>query len=138
MKTITLHRFCSSEEFEAFARGEVLTNTTEHLACGRCSTAVGFCFFTQNPDRAIHWLSGLVDLDYCITLEAPVDAVCIARGRYGNPDTDPITSILRDEYCTTSYGKSLGFRLVSATTRFRNYCPNRRDLVRLFPSLYGQ
>ncbi len=40
-----LHRFCSAKEFEAFQRGDLLVNNTDHsVKRGGASTSVGFCF----------------------------------------------------------------------------------------------
>ena len=80
-----LHRFCSKEEFEAYQRGEVLVNETNHsLHRGYASTSIGFCFFVEDPDEAIHILSGIVDLDYCIKVEVDESFVAKSTGRYGN------------------------------------------------------
>lgn len=129
-----LHRFCSKEEFEAYQRGEVLVNETNHsLTRGNATTSVGFCFFREKPDDAIHILSGIVDLDYCITVEVDEAEVVQSRGRYGNRELN--RAEFRKEYCTTAYDNKR-FRLVEATTKYSTYAPNHRDLKKLFPFLF--
>lgn len=50
-KIMILHRFCSSAEYDAFVRGEVLKNNTDHGARRGYSvtSSVGFCFFSEDP-----------------------------------------------------------------------------------------
>lgn len=129
-----LHRFCSAEEYEAYMRGETLVNETNHsLLRGSASTSIGFCFFCERPEDAVHVLSGIVDLDYCIKVEVDESLVSKARGRYANRELN--AAEYRDEYCTTTYDNKT-FRLIEATTKYSSYAPNHRDLKRLFPSLF--
>lgn len=129
-----LHRFCSKEEFEAYQRGEVLVNETNHsLHRGYASTSIGFCFFVEDPDEAIHILSGIVDLDYCIKVEVDESFVAKSTGRYGNRQLNAVE--IRQEYCTTKYDNKR-FRLIEATNKYSTYAPNRRDLKKMFPFLF--
>lgn len=61
-------RFMSKLEFAKFMNGELLKNTTDH-SNGNKTNSKGFCFLNlkeQKPEEAIHFLSGVVDLDYCV------------------------------------------------------------------------
>lgn len=61
-------RFMSKLEFTKFMNGEVLKNTTDH-SNGNKTNSKGFCFLNleeHKPEEAIHFLSGLVNLDYCV------------------------------------------------------------------------
>ena len=66
-----VHRFMSDLEYQRLMAGETLTNTTVHAAEGRKSRSVGFCFFTESPEEAIHWLSFNVSTDWCVTFDIP-------------------------------------------------------------------
>lgn len=134
-----LNRFCSQREFAAYMRGETLTNYKSHGAIrGRdVTTAVGFCFFDDDPKKAIHRLSGIVDVDQCITVDVPDYAVKVCRGRYTNwvrPGV-PDGVVMLPEYCTFSYDKTV-FKLVSHTDKYKTYCPNASDFLQLLPFLF--
>lgn len=134
-----LHRFCSQREFAAYMRGETLTNYKSHAAArGRdVTTAVGFCFFDDDPEKAIHRLSGIVDVDQCITVDVPDYAVKVCRGRYTNWVRPGVAdgSVMLQEYCAISYDKTV-FKLISHTDKFKAYCPNASALRQLFPFLF--
>lgn len=130
-----LHRFCSEAEYNAFVKGEKLENTKVHgVERGfNATTSVGFCFFEENPEDAKHWLSGIVDLDYCITVEVEPKYLKVSKGRYKNWRTQSVH--YRKEYCCTHYDNSK-FRLIDATTKYRTYAPNASDLKVLIPFLF--
>lgn len=129
-----LHRFCSKEEFEAYKRGDVLVNETNHsIQRGNATTSIGFCFFAEKPEEAKHWLSGIVDFDVCVTVEVSDTEVKKSKGRYGNIDLSGV--LYKTEYCCTTYDKKR-FRLIDATTEYSSYAPNHRDLKKLFPCLF--
>lgn len=110
-----VHRFMSSKEFEALMQGKTLINTTNHRKKSKKNTtSVGFCFFTEDPDEAVHWLSGIVDLDYCVTMEVLDGYLIKSKGVYLSQTADvskPITlkelrqqpMDVRTEYCRTRY-----------------------------------
>lgn len=134
-----LHRFCSQREFDAYMRGETLRNDKDHGAVRGydASTAVGFCFFTDDPKDAVHRLSGIVDLDQCITVEAPHTAVYLCHGRYPNwvrPGIQEGTTRIT-EFCTHHYNREQ-FRLISHTSEFSTYAPNASGLRYLFPEIF--
>ena len=92
-----LHRFMSEAEFERLLAGERLTNTTDfHGEQGRHTTSVGFCFFPEDPDEAIHWLRGIVRAyewqgDYRIDWNKRCDADRIVKAeRLTIPDTGEV------------------------------------------------
>lgn len=129
-----LHRFCSAKEFEAYQRGDMLVNNTDHSKKrGSASTSVGFCFFTEDPEEAVHWLSGIVDLDICMTVEVYESDVIKSRGRY--LEAEKRVPIYREEYCTKTYD-NYKFRLVDSTTKYSSYAPNHSFLKKMFPESF--
>ena len=129
-----LHRFCSKKEFEAYQRGELLVNVTDHsVKRGSASTSVGFCFFKEDPEEAKHWLSGIVDFDVCITVELKSTDVFKSKGRYLSPDRR--FPIYRREYCTTSYDNSR-FKLISYNSKYSGYAPNHSFIKQLYPEIF--
>lgn len=103
-----VHRFMSDIEYKSLLTGTTLTNTTNHAANGQRSTSVGFCFFTEEPDKAIHWLSTIVSTDWCVTFDIPDQMLTKSRARYRDPERDnwlldkPAT-IWRTEWCLQQY-----------------------------------
>ena len=99
----------SEREYQRLMAGEVLTNTTDHGARGQKTDSVGFCFFTEPPDEAIHWMSFLVDADYCVTMEMTGVELLATKGRYRDVEKDTgglmdnVPMLWRTEYCTTEY-----------------------------------
>lgn len=129
-----LHRFCSKKEFEAYQRGDMLINNTDHrLKRGNATSSVGFCFFVEDPEEAKHWLSGIVDFDYCITVEVDELDVRKSWGRYA--DSKLGKAIIKEEYCSKSYD-NYRFRLLDATTKYSTYAPNHSLLKQMFPELF--
>ena len=84
-----------SEEYNALISGPQLTNETKHTDAGNHTNSVGFCFTPSPPFKSIHWLSGLVDTDYCVCIVIPAKKMTATRGRY--------SCGWKDEYCCTSY-----------------------------------
>lgn len=125
-----LHRFYSEAEYNAFMRGETLTNLTDHGAVRGydVSTSVGFCFFPEDPEDAKHWLSGIVDFDFCLTLDIPDSMLRLSHGRY--PDCDR-----RTEFCCTKYDNA-SVKLIDVSTAFRTYAPNASWLRKYFPKYF--
>lgn len=134
-----LHRFCSSAEYDAFVRGEVLKNNTDHGARRGYSitSSVGFCFFSEDPEDAIHWLSGIVDLDYCLTFDIPDEMLRVSSARYRDTSTTPGASsvCLLEDFCLRRYSSDT-VKLLYATTAFRGYAPNASALRKLFPQYF--
>ncbi len=128
-----LHRFMSEREFDRFKNGEVLGNNTDHHKSGKHTDSVGFCFFPEEPDDAIRWLSGIVTDDVCATFDVPEHLVRKSRGTYCDDDAsdNSLGAVLEDlfsammggementvlmekvEYCCTEYSNET-FRLLS-------------------------
>lgn len=129
-----LHRFCSMKEFEAYQRGDMLINNTDHrVKRGNATSSVGFCFFVENPEEAKHWLSGIVDFDYCITVEVDESDVRKSWGRYADSKLDK--AMIKEEYCSKSYD-NYRFRLLDSTTKYSTYAPNHSLLKQMFPELF--
>lgn len=122
----------SEREFVAYQKGETLRNETDHRANGEDTTSVGFCFFPEDPDDAVHWLSGIVNPDVCCTFDVPDDRVKKTSGVYcdheksdnswgalfedylaamAGEELPHTVKMERTEYCCTEYSKK-DFRLV--------------------------
>ena len=122
----------SDAEYELLISGAKLMNINRHRDSGRRTNSVGFCFFTEDPDEAIHWLRGIVRLDWCVTLDFPDKMLKKSYGVYRDPDKDPYKegmgffeaifmpcpSMRKTEYCTTNYSLSDGVRILSATQKY--------------------
>ena len=80
-----VHRFMSDAEYEVLKAGKRLINCTVHSDKNRKTTSVGFCFFTEDPAEAIHWLSGCCDPDWCVTMEFPDDYLSESKATYRDP-----------------------------------------------------
>jgi hypothetical protein len=128
-----LHRFCSQEEFDSYNRGDRLVNNKDHSKTrGKATTSVGFCWFTEDPEKAKHRLSGIVDFDVCITVETDASNVKESKGRYC---VNGKRGVYLTEYCCTTYDNTR-FRLVEATDKYKSYAPNFRDLKRIMPWMF--
>lgn len=123
----------SEREFDRYQSGELLENDTDHSKNGGHTDSVGFCFFPEEPDDAIRWLSGIVNDDVCATFDVPDHLVTKSRGTYCDPDksdnsfgavlADIFSHLMGDEmenavtmdrveYCCTEYDRE-HFRLVT-------------------------
>ena len=156
-----VYRFCSQAEFIKYMHGEVLTNTTVH---NNRTNSIGFCFTTEAPHQAIHYLCGCVDTEVCMGLIFPDDYLTPAKGIYAAPAPAPVphgsatvpcdssqvpsqgiqtlasidpTSIPRiekDEYCTTSYSSRVS-KLIEVHTYFHSSFPNKSECEDILQSL---
>lgn len=130
-----VHRFMSDAEYEVLLAGGKLMNGTVHGDRNK-STSVGFCFFTEDPDKAIHWLSGCCYPDWCVTLEFPDGYLNEATATYRDPERDDLYApgrerkrIERKEYCTMTYDNRIA-HVLGATQKYKRYADLRRDLER--------
>lgn len=130
-----LNRFCSAQEYERYMAGERLANITDH-SLRHSSTAKGFCFFEGNPEKEKHYLSGIVDFDYCLTFLVPDGMVERCHGKYPNwiKNGKRNGSVIKEEWCCTEYDNK-DFKLLNASTRFQDYAPGPKILRQLFPDL---
>lgn len=111
-----IFRFMSKNEFEKYRSGQLLINKTIHQ--GK-TNSIGFCFFNiddYRPERAMHFLSGVVTLDVCAVFETN-KRLNKTMGTYaklppstGNAVIDYIRVMYgmvdkfdAAEYCTTTY-----------------------------------
>lgn len=72
----------SWEEYQSLLKGRNLTNNTVHKNNGLRTTSVGFCFFVEDPYKAIHWLGGCVNSEYCVTMDIPDKLLTESEGTY--------------------------------------------------------
>ena len=129
-----VHRFMSDREYQCLMAGETLTNTTKHSEVGWRSTSIGFCFFTEPPEQAVHWMSFTVgSLDWCVTLDIPDHLLHKSRARYRDPENDSWinpcpASIWRTEWCLQEY--SIGtVRVIKADDQWAHYEENMKKEV---------
>lgn len=121
----------SMEEFRRLLNGDTLTNTTDHGSLGFKTSSIGFCFTTDAPDEAIHYLSGNIDTDICATFEVNAVQLQQSRATYRDAsvaidDATPLgedPTIEKVEYCTQEYSLRT-FHLLKITTAYQ-YIPNR-------------
>lgn len=121
----------SDAEYEVLMAGGKLMNGTVHSDKNK-STSVGFCFFTEDPDEAIHWLSGCCYPDWCVTLEFPAGYLNESVATYRDSEKDDLYSskhkhIERKEYCTTQYDNRTA-KVLCATQKYKDYADIRREL----------
>ena len=126
-----VHRFMSDAEYEVLMAGGKLMNGTVHSDKNK-STSVGFCFFTEDPDEAIHWLSGCCYPGWCVTLEFPAGYLNESVATYRDSEKDDLYSpkhkhIERKEYCTTQYDNRTA-KVLCATQKYKDYADIRREL----------
>lgn len=130
----------SEAEYECLIGGEKLMNATDHSKSGLRTDSVGFCFFAEDPDEAIHWLSGCTYPDCCVTMEVPDSLVRESYGIYRDPSRDNLFSpappggrptMRKREYCTTSYSLTDGVKVLAMTQKYAKYAQLRRDLIKM-------
>lgn len=139
-EAMIVHRFMSDAEHECLISGFKLMNATDHgKQRGQRTNSVGFCFFTEDPDEAIHWLSGCTYPDWCVTMEIPDGMLRESYGVYRDPERDDLLSpapqggrptMKKREYCLTSYSLA-DVKIIEATDRFARYAQLRRDLEKI-------
>jgi hypothetical protein len=131
----------SEAEYECLIAGGRLMNATDHhRERGQKTDSVGFCFFPEDPDEAIHWLAGCTYPDCCVTLDIPDGLLRESYGTYRDPSRDDLTqpappggrpTMRKREYCLTSYSLSDGVRVISMTDKYADYAQIRRDFVKM-------
>ena len=121
-----VHRFMSDKEYQRLIDGKTLTNTAKHAENGKKSTSVGFCFFTEPPEEAIHWLSFIVDTDWCVTFDIPNHLLHESKGCYRDPENDRFGSpafVWRKEWCLMEYSTNT-VRIIKSDKQFAKYAEN--------------
>lgn len=135
-----VHRFMSEAEYDCLISGAKLMNATDHSRSGHKTDSVGFYFFTEDPDDAIHWLSGCTYPERCVTMEVPDTLLRESYGIYRDPKRDNLNAptpeggrptMRKREYCCTQYSTSDGVRVLSSTDRYSKYADIRREFERM-------
>ena len=135
-----VHRFMSEAEYDCLISGAKLMNATDPSKSGHKTDSVGFCFFPDDPDEAIHWLSGCTYPDKCVTMEIPDSMLRESYGIYRDPKKDDLKrgpvvggnrpTMRKREYCLTSYSIN-DVRILSVADRYAQYAQLRRELEML-------
>ena len=94
---------------------------------------MGFCFFPEDPDKAIHWLSGIVNTEVCVTFDIDESLLTESTATYRDSEKDniegmsfldliflPAPRIERKEYCMTEYSLD-SVKVIDATKEYRDY-----------------
>ena len=100
----------SLAEWQAFQRGEMLVNHTDHFSDGKGgSLSKGFCFTEDNPNDAWVYLKGIVDADVWVTFEFPGGYLRESRGIYaGHSDgADFFGRVIKTEWCCEEYSNKV-------------------------------
>ena len=115
----------SQEELRRLKAGQVVVNESRHK--GFRTESRGFCFTADDPHEAIHYLSGNVDTEVCVTFEVPEGRFRKTRALYRDTtkdiplelpsSVDDIDCIERTEYCTTRYSLKI-VEILNVTTEF--------------------
>ena len=140
-----VHRFMSEKEYKALLTGKIITNNTIHARKGFKTTSKGFCFFTQDPDEAVHWLSGIVDMDYCVTFEIEEKLLARTQGKYADGEKfdpakvmhigDKIEYIVKQEYCRFWYCLDI-VKILSVSTKYRNMYPTKDEQKKIIKDFF--
>ena len=143
-----IHRFMSRREYELLAAGKELYNPTNHRKKDKKRTnSIGFCFFTENPDDAVHWLSGIVDLDVCVTMEVPDGWGVKSWGLYLDDEATDMSKPMnyqdfmreakfkkRAEICRCRYSTK-DVRIIDATDKYYSMYPPRSEHQHLIKAM---
>lgn len=135
-----VHRFMSEQEAINLLEGKLLVNTTNHRKkYKRRTSSIGFCFFAENPDEAVHWLSGVVDLDYCVTMEVADGFLLKSFGLYLDEEKTDTSKPMnyqdfireakfkkREEYCRCRYSLK-DVKILDITQKFKTMYPPRSE-----------
>ncbi len=117
----------SRAEFERLMDGKQLVNESKHN--GFRSESRGFCFTTDDPKVAIHYLSGNVDTDFCVTMNIPDSILHKSKALYRDHqnhdvmsqplpmNADDVPMVEKTEYCCTRYSRAK-VRILAFTTEF--------------------
>lgn len=127
-----VHRFMGKEEYDMLVSGQKLRNTKHHSDRYK-SESVGFSFFEEEPSVAVHWLSGIIYMDYCVTFEVDESLLTKCAAWYRDPQTENI--VKRTEYSTIEYSKE-SFKIVGVTNEFESMYPPR-EFQKMLLWLFG-
>ena len=146
-----VHRFMSNAEFQNLVAGKELCNMTNHRKKnGSRTTSIGFCFFTGDPDKEVHRLSGVVDLDVCVTFDVPENYLRKSFGMYLDEESTDMSKPMNyedfmrearykkvEEYCRCRYSLD-AVTILGVTTKYASMYPPRSEYMKLIkPFLQG-
>lgn len=128
-------RFCSRKEYDAFMRGETLTNDINHYRDGKGgSRSIGFCFMAEDPKECWPYLKGIVVPEVCMVLDFPDGYLTKSMGRYADHSTAN-GSMMKTEYCTTRYdNKTATLVRVVPTEEYAD--DTDLMIMKIFPELF--
>ena len=142
-----VHRFMGEQECLALLGGKTLVNNTNHKKDKKRTNSFGFCFFKESPDEAVHWLSGIADLDYCVTLEVPDNYLVKTYGLYVDDEASDLSKPMnyrefmaaakfkkREEYCRRRYSLN-DVQILAITDKYYSMYPPRsahQHLIKAF------
>ncbi len=122
-----LYRFMSREELRRLQEGQTLINRSKHK--GFLTKSHGFCFTTDDPHDAIHYLSGNIDTEVCVTFETLAPIFHKTKAWYRDvskdmPESLPqssrdVVGMWKTEYCTTQYSLR-HVKIIDISTEFAN------------------
>ena len=131
-----VHRFMSEAEYQSLLNGEVLCNSTNHRNKGQNSSSIGFCFFVEDPEEAVHWLSGIVDLNWCVTLEVDDSFLIQSYGWYADESKmslqrrlmlgQQVPMMKKVEYCRCRYSLD-DVNFLCATDKYYHRYPTKDE-----------
>ena len=120
-----LYRFMSREELRRLQAGQTVVNESRHK--GFKTEARGFCFTPDDPKEAIHWLSGNIDTEVCVTFDVPDGMMRKVQATYRDTSRElpialpmnskDVAGIQRTEYCCTRYSLKQ-VRIVAVSSEF--------------------
>lgn len=126
-----------AQEYKSLINGNVLVNFKQHNKNGSRTSSIGFCFFKEDPDEAVHWLSGIADLDWCVTMEVEDKFLVKSWGLYLDEKNTDLSKpmnyedfmrsakfIRREEFCRCRYSNAQ-VRILSATDKYSTMYPPR-------------
>ena len=135
-----VHRFMSEAEYQSLLKGKVLCNSTNHRKKGQKSSSIGFCFFVEDPEEAVHWLSGIVDLNWCVTLEVDDGFLIQSCGWYADESKmslqrrlmlgQQVPMMKKVEYCRCRYSLD-DVKFLGATDKYYHIYPTKEEQKRL-------
>lgn len=133
-----VHRFMGKQEYLALLDGKELYNPTNHHKKHKMRTSsIGFCFFKEDPDEAVHWLSGIADLDYCVTMDVEDGFLLKSWGLYMDNEATDLSKPMnyqefmreakfkkREEFCRCRYSLK-NVKILHVTDKYYKMYPPR-------------
>ncbi len=129
----------SEPEYAYLTAGAPLSNYCNHRRDhGKLTDAIGFCFFSKDPEKAIHWLRGVVCTDVLVTFDVPDGFMQEAKAEYRDARYEPgfrhPHAIHTDYYCTKYSARDL--TILATTRKYRMDGPARAILYNVCSSYW--